>query len=451
MNVESSLFRFNNQWPEGCTIERALLHKCHEATEAFAIESDRNDPLGNLRDLFYIPSNASGESLIYLSGHSLGLQPKATKKLVFEELDAWANDGVEGHFKENAPWFSYHTLVRNSLAALVGASPKEVVAMNSLTVNLHLMMVSFYQPTLERHKILMEAPVFSSDTYAVKSQIKYHGYDPDEALIIISPRPGEDIIRMEDVNALIDQRGEEIALVLLSGVNYFTGQLVDMKQITQKAHEKGSVVGFDLAHAIGNVVLSMHDWDVDFAVWCTYKYLNSGPGAIGGAFVHERHIDDISLPRFAGWWGNDPNTRFDLHLQPEFTPTQSADGWQLSNPSIFSLAPMRAALEIFDQVGMEALREKSVKLTGYLEFLLDQIQSDRIKVITPRNPGERGSQLSIRVEDRPEELLEKLRAAGIVPDFRRPNVIRVTPIASYNTFHDVWKFADILSKHLEQK
>lgn len=423
----------------------------YQTSETYALERDQQDPLKQLRDQFLIPTDEEGRPLIYFIGNSLGLQPKSTQSLMQEELDAWATKGVEGHFKPNNPWFSYHETVRDSLARLVGAQPDEVVAMNSLTVNLHLMMVSFYQPTETRYKVLMEAPVFSSDTYAVKSQIQLHGYNPDDALIIVSPREGEDALRIEDVEAILENHGHGIAMTLLSGVNYYSGQLLDMPRITKKAHEKGVMVGFDLAHAIGNVPLHLHNWDVDFAAWCSYKYVNAGPGAIGGMYVNEKHAKNPSLRRFAGWWGNDPETRFTLHLQPDFIPALSADGWQLSNPSIFSLVPLRASLQIFDSVNLEALRDKSVKLTGYLLFLIDQIKTDHISIITPRDPQFRGAQLSIRVKDRPEEFMEKLREEGIVSDFRRPDVIRVAPTPLYNTYHEVWRFAEILKNHLDQQ
>jgi len=417
-------------------------------SENFAIECDHVDPLCSVRDYFLIPKNHDGSSQIYLCGHSLGLQPKRTQEIMQTELEAWANLGVEGHFKSEAPWYTYHELVRNSLANIVGAKPEEVVAMNSLTANLHLMMVSFYTPSPSRYKVLMESPVFSSDTYAVKSQILFHGFDPKESLIIIEPRQGEDCLRMEDIEKVLDERGDEIALVLLSAVNYFNGQKFDLHHITNKAHEHGCLVGFDLAHAIGNVPLDLHNADVDFAAWCSYKYLNAGPGAIGGVFVHERHLSSPTLNRFAGWWGNDPNTRFQLHLQPDFVPVARADSWQLSNPSIFALVPLRASLEIFDEVGMSEIREKSLLLTGYLEFLIQQIHSDQIEVITPKDPLERGCMLSIKVNNNPELLMEKLHQEGIICDFRRPNVLRITPIPLYNTFYEVWKFGQILKNHL---
>lgn len=411
----------------------------YENTEAFAIQCDTKDELASFRKEFHLPDQ------IYFCGHSLGLEPKGVSALMQKELDAWGKLGVEGHFKEEGPWYTYHELVREPLARLVGAKPKEVVAMNSLTVNLHLMMISFYQPTPSRYKILMEAPVFSSDTYAAKSQIELRGYDSDRGLIIIEPREGEDTIRQEDLDALLDERGDEIALVLLSAINYFSGQALDLEHIAEKAHDKGCLVGFDLAHAIGNIPLHLHEANVDFAAWCSYKYLNSGPGAIGGAFIHERHLSD-TLQRLAGWWGNDPNTRFQLHLEPNFIPVESADSWQISNPSIFSLVPLRASLSIFDRAGIEKLHTKSKELTGYLSYLIDEIHSDQISVITPKDA--RGAMLSIRVHKGPELLMKKLQESGISCDFRRPNVLRITPAPLYNTFHEVWQFAQTLKNHV---
>jgi kynureninase len=320
--------------------------------------------------------------------------------------------------------------------------------MNSLTVNIHLMMATFYRPTKSRFKILMEEPAFPSDTYAIKSQIVHHGLDPKEVLILARPRKGEFTIRQEDIEAALDKHGEQLAVVMMGGLNFFTGQLFDIEKITALAQKRGCAVGFDLAHAIGNVPLALHDWNVDFAVWCSYKYLNAGPGAVGGAFVHERHATNRDLPRLAGWFGNDPNTRFRLHLEPEFIPVPSADGWQISNPPIFSMAPLRASLAIFDEAGgMEPLRGKSVKLTGYLQFLLEQNSSKRFMVITPRETNARGCQLSILAHEHPKELFKKLEAAGVKCDFREPNIIRAAPAPLYNTFHDVWRFAKILTEH----
>jgi kynureninase len=320
--------------------------------------------------------------------------------------------------------------------------------MNSLTVNLHLMMATFYRPTESRCKIVMEEPAFPSDTYAIKTQIVHHGFDPREALVLARPREGEFTVRQDDIESVLEKQGHEIAVVFMAGVNFFTGQLFDIEKIAASAQRRGCIVGIDLAHAIGNVPLALHDWNVDFAVWCSYKYLNAGPGAVAGAFVHERHATNRELPRLAGWFGNDPNTRFRLHLEPEFIPVPSADGWQVSNPPIFSMAPLRASLSIFEQAGgMEALRAKSIKLTGYLQFLLESGGHSRLTIITPRDPKERGCQLSILVHEHPKELFKKLEAAGVKCDFREPNVIRIAPTPLYNTFHEVWRFARILAGH----
>ncbi|CAN5515120.1 kynureninase [soil metagenome] len=418
------------------------------ADEQFALQLDAADPLRTFRDRFHIPISADGKPLIYFVGNSLGLMPKATRSLVEQELEDWARLGVDGHLEGRTPWYSYHETVREPLARLVGAQPNEVVAMNSLTVNLHLMMATCYSPTAARSKVLMEEPAFPSDTYAVQSQIVHHGFDPKEALLLARPRDGEFTLRHDDVESLLEQHGSEIALVLLGGVNFFTGQFFDIRRLTAAAQKHGCIVGIDLAHAIGNVPLQLHDWNVDFAVWCSYKYLNSGPGAVGGAFVHERHATNRTLPRFAGWWGNDPATRFRMHLEPEFVPVPSADSWALSNPPILSLAPLRASFAIFDEAGgMSALREKSMQLTGYLQFLLDRASSKLYTVITPREPRERGCQLSILAHEHPKELFANLEAAGVKCDFREPNVIRTAPTPLYNTYHEVWRFARLLADH----
>ena len=418
------------------------------ADEQFALQLDATDPLRTFRDRFHIPISADGKPLIYFVGNSLGLMPKAARSLVEQELEDWACLGVDGHLEGRTPWYSYHETVREPLARLVGAQPHEVVAMNSLTVNLHLMMATCYRPTAARSKVLMEEPAFPSDTYAVQSQIVHHGFDPKEALLLARPRDGEFTLRHDDVESLLEQHGSEIALVLLGGVNFFTGQFFDIRRLTAAAQKHGCIVGIDLAHAIGNVPLQLHDWNVDFAVWCSYKYLNSGPGAVGGAFVHERHATNRTLPRFAGWWGNDPATRFRMHLEPEFVPVPSADSWALSNPPILSLAPLRASFAIFDEAGgMSALREKSMQLTGYLQFLLDRASSKLYTVITPREPRERGCQLSILAHEHPKELFANLEAAGVKCDFREPNVIRTAPTPLYNTYHEVWRFARLLADH----
>ena len=424
------------------------------ADEKFALQLDAEDSLRLFREKFHLPLGKDGKPLIYLAGNSLGLMPKAARQIVEQELDDWAKLAVDAHLGAATPWYSYHETLREPMARLVGAQPNEVICMNSLTVNLHLMMATFYRPTKSRFKILMEEPAFPSDTYAIKTQIVHHGFDPKDALVLARPRDGEFTVRQDDIEAALEKQGDQIALVLIAGVNFFTGQLFDIEKITAAAQKRGFMVGIDLAHAAGNVPLALHDWNVDFAVWCSYKYLNAGPGAVAGAFVHERHATNRELPRLAGWFGNDPATRFRLHLEPEFIPVPSADGWQISNPPIFSMAPLRASLSIFDEAGgMEALRAKSIKLTGYLEFLLEsagQSESDgqkRFQIITPRETDARGCQLSILVHEHPKELFGKLEAAGVKCDFREPNVIRAAPTPLYNTFHEVWRFSKILSEH----
>ena len=413
--------------------------------EACARRLDEADPLASLRDEFHIPSDKNGQPVAYLSGNSLGLQPKAARELIEQELDDWASLAGDAHFDAKTPWYSYHEVFRDRGARLVGANPGEVVMMNSLTVNLHLMMVSFYRPTSERHKILVEYPSFPSDTYAVKSQVAHHGYDPADAIITVTPRDGEHVIREEDIEELLERRGGEIALVMLAGVNFFTGQLIDMARVSRAAKRQGCVVGFDLAHAAGNVPMHLHKWGVDFAVWCSYKYLNAGPGAIGGCFVHESHGADLDFPRFAGWWGNEPDKRFLMHLLPDFVPRAGADGWQISNPPILAMAPLRASLELCDRVGMDALREKSLHLIAYMGFLLDERIGDGVEVITPSDPAARGCQWSLLMRERPKERLAALQQAGVVCDFREPNVIRLAPVPMYNSFHDVWRFVEALA------
>jgi kynureninase len=424
----------------------ALTHPLKEfqPEESFALELDSADPLGRYRNQFHLPRGADDRPLIYLCGHSLGLQPRTVQALVQEELDAWARLGVEGHFKATHPWYSYHELLRESGARLVGALPGEVVMMNSLTVNLHLMMATFYRPCGERCRILVEEPTFPSDLFALQSQLQHHGLDPHEMLLTVKPPPGEHLIRIEDIEATLQQQGPEIAVVLLSGVNYVTGQVLDIERITALARGQGCVAGFDLAHAAGNGVLHLHDWQVDFAVWCSYKYLNSGPGAVAGCFVHEMHARRPDLPRLAGWWGNDPATRFQMHHQDNFVPRAGADGWQISNPPILAMAPLLASLAIFEEVGMPALRARSESLTGYLLYLLDRQIPPHYEVITPAEPEQHGCQVSMLVRDRPQDLLGALQQEGIVCDFREPNVIRVAPVPLYNTFHEVWQFAQVL-------
>src|SRR5437762_5044018 len=421
---------------------------------------DAQDPLRDFREQFYLPLGKDGKPLIYFAGNSLGLMPKSARTIVEEELDNWAKFGVDAHHAAGTPWYSYHEALREKTARLVGAKPIEVICMNSLTVNLHLMMATFYWPTKSRFKILMENPAFPSDTYAIKTQIVHHGLDPKDALVLASPRKGEFTVRTEDIVDLIEKNADQLAVVMIAGVNFFTGQFFDIPTITKAAQKRGITIGVDLAHAIGNVPLSLHDWNIDFAVWCSYKYLNAGPGALAGACVHERHATNTKLPRLAGWFGNDPNTRFRLHLEPEFIPVPSADSWQISNPPIFSMAPLRASLSIFDEAGgIEALRAKSIKLTGYLEFILHRAcvkgqsnagaarTSVRFAMITPGETDARGCQLSILAQEHPKELFNKLQAAGVKCDFREPNVIRVAPTPLYNAFHEVWRFAQILNTH----
>ncbi len=416
-----------------------------EPHEDYARKLDAADPLARFRDRFHIPKRADGRDAVYLAGNSLGLQPKTVRPLIEQELQDWADLAVDAHFQAKTPWYTYHEVLRESAARLVGADPGEVVMMNSLTANLHLMMVSFYRPTPERHKIVIENAAFPSDTYAVKSQLRHHGFDPEDALIVVKPRDGEHTLRTEAIEQLLAERGSEIALVMMAGVNFLTGQVFDMKRVTDAARRVGCAVGWDLAHAVGNVPLSLHDWNVDFAVWCSYKYLNSGPGAVAGCFVHETHGRNLDLNRFAGWWGNDPKERFKMHLLPDFVPRAGADGWQLSNPPILAMAPIRASLNIFDEVGMAALRAKSVRLTAYLRYLIEQTPSDHVEIITPRDADGCGCQLSILAHDRPKERFAAIEQQGIVCDFREPNVIRAAAVPLYNTYRDAWTFAQALA------
>ncbi len=419
----------------------------YRTDQNFAAEMDAADPLAKWRDAFFIPPTNDGKDCIYLCGNSLGLQPKRVEDAVQQELTDWKNLGVEGHFHAKNPWMPYHQFLTEKLATLVGAQPIEVVAMNTLTVNLHLLMVSFYRPTASRHKIIVEGGAFPSDQYAVASQIRFHGFDPATSLIELMPRAGERTLRNEDIEAVITREGHSVALIMLGGVNYYTGQLFDMQHITALGHQHGSVVGFDLAHAVGNVPLRLHDWDVDFACWCSYKYLNAGPGAVAGAFVHTRHAE-ADLPRFNGWWGHNQSTRF--KMGPDFQGTAGAEGWQLSNPPIFSLAAVRASLEIFEEVGMAALRTKSLQLTGYLEFLLASLKSDAFTILTPADEHARGCQLSILMHTNGRQVFDALTAAGVVCDWREPDCIRVAPVPLYNSFADVYTFAKVFAATMER-
>ena len=417
------------------------------ATETDAAELDAADELSAFRSRFHFPRTENGGDEVYLVGHSLGLQPVAARDYVDRELEDWRRLGVEGHFEGENPWMSYHEALTDPLARLAGALPGEVVAMNTLTVNLHLMMVSFYRPTPGRNRILIEGSAFPSDRYAVASQAAWHGYDPAESVIELWPREGEDTIRTSDIEDLIEREGETIALVFLGGVNYLTGQAFDMERITRAGHRQGCVVGFDLAHAMGNLVLRLHDWDVDFAVWCSYKYLNGGPGCVGGCFVHAKHGQRDDLPRFAGWWGHDKSTRF--RMPPAFEAIPGAEGWQLSNPPILPLAALRASLELFDEAGMDRLRNKSKGLTGYMEHLLRTRLPEELSIISPPDPEQRGCQLSIRTGPAGRRVHGILSEHGIRCDWREPDVIRVAPVPLYNRYADVHRFVKVMAEELE--
>ncbi len=419
-----------------------------ENTLAFAQQLDANDPLKSYRDRFYIPTFHE-KSVRYFTGNSLGLQPKTVRTYVDQELDDWAKWGVEGHFHGKNPWFSYHEFLTEKAARVVGALPKEVVVTHSLTTNLHLLLVSFYQPKGTRTKILCEAKAFPSDLYALESQVRFHGLNPDTDLVALAPREGEHVLRDEDILAKIAELGDSLAVILFGGVNYYTGQLLDMPAITKAGHAVGAMVGFDLAHAAGNIPVQLHDWDVDFAAWCSYKYLNSGPGGVSGMFVNERFANRPDLPRFAGWWGYDKSTRF--QMEPGFKPMEGAEGWQLSNAPVISMAAHLASLEIFDEVGMHNLKAKSDQLTAFLEFIVDELsvkysEQCRFEIITPREQHRRGAQLSILVHGKGKALFDALSAQGVVADWREPNVIRVAPVALYNSFEDVY----YLGKYLEE-
>jgi kynureninase len=416
---------------------------------AFARTLDKQDELKSFRNRFHIPK-VNGKTSIYLTGNSLGLQPKSTKAFVQQELEDWAALGVEGHVHARRPWLYYHKFTKKTLAKIAGAKPSEVVAMNQLTVNLHLMMVSFYQPTKQRFKILTEAGAFSSDQYAFESQIKFHGLNADDALIELQPREGEYYLRTEDILSAIKEHANELALVIFGGVQYYSGQLFDIPKITNAAHTAGAVAGFDLAHAIGNAPLNLHKDNVDFAVWCSYKYLNSGPGAIAGAFVHERHGENFSGSRFSGWWGHDEKARF--QMQKGFRPMEGVDGWQLSNFPILPGAAHLASLEIFEEAGMKQLRKKSVLLTGYLEFLLHEADPENkfFHLLTPSNPKERGCQLSLFMKRDGKKIFQYLAKESVIADWREPNVIRVAPTPLYNSFEDVFQFASLFSKIIQR-
>ena len=420
-----------------------------EFSKEWALQQDEQDELKSFRSKFLLPLHNEYEC-VYFTGNSLGLQPKTTAAAIQQELNDWAKFGVEGHFLAKNPWVSYHEQFAEGTTALVGARPDEVVVMNQLTSNLHFLLVSFYRPTQKRYKIICEAKAFPSDQYALQSQIKFHGFHPSDALIEISPRMGEHYLRTEDVLQVIQDHHESVALVMMGGVNYLTGQVFEMKTITTAAHNAGAVCGWDLAHAAGNIELNLHDWNVDFACWCSYKYLNSGPGSVAGAFVHERHLQDLDLPLFAGWWGHDKNERF--KMESVFRPMATAERWQVSNAPVLSMAAYKASLEIFQEAGMYRLINKSKKLTAYLEFVLNCISASQPKdstfeIITPK---ERGCQLSVVAHSRGKDLYKQLLQNGIITDWREPNVIRMAPVPLYNSFQDIFRFGTILQSILKR-
>ena len=421
-----------------------------ENTLEFAQQLDAQDKLSKYQEEFIFPK-VNDKKVIYFTGNSLGLQPKRTKKYIDEVMNDWANLAVEGHFYAEKPWWDYHERFANPLSKLVGALPAEVTVMNTLTVNLHLLMVSFYRPTKSRYKIICEEKAFPSDQYMFQSQVHFHGYKTEDAIVEIKRRDGEHNIRLEDVLAKIEEVGEELALVLIGGVNYYTGQVFDMKTITAAGHKAGAYVGWDLAHAAGNVKLELHDWNVDFAAWCSYKYMNSGPGNASGCFVHEKHHHDAALPRFAGWWGHNKERRF--KMEPTFDPVHGADGWQISNLPVLSLAPYLASVEMFDEIGMEALIEKRNLITSYLEFILQEIDKEvdsTFEIITPSNPAERASQLSVLLHGEGRSLFDYLMENGVITDWREPNVIRLAPVPLYTSFADMYEFGQILKRGIQK-
>lgn len=421
-------------------------------TLAFAKSLDEQDELKSFKSKFYIPQHKQKDT-VYFTGNSLGLQPKTTAGYIQQELNDWATLGVEGHFNAKSPWMPYHEIFPKQLSKIVGAKEEEIVVMNQLTVNLHLLMVSFYRPTNKRYKIICEAKAFPSDQYAIESQIKFHGFNYEDSLIEISPRYGEHTINEEDILNAINENKDTVALVLFGGVNYYTGQLFNIKKITDAAHNIGAIAGFDLAHAAGNVELSLHSWNVDFACWCSYKYLNSGPGGVSGIFIHEKHIANKSLPRFAGWWGYTKETRF--KMDKGFEPIPTAEGWQLSNAPILSMAAHKAALDIFEEAGMERLHKKRKALSHFLFFILDEINTKNaekiIEIITPRNEAERGCQISMLMLKNGKEIFSELMHQGVIADWREPNVIRIAAVPLYNTFEDIWKFGSIIDEIVRQK
>lgn len=412
----------------------------------FAQSLDKIDSLAHYKDQFIFPE-VNGKKVIYFTGNSLGLQPRTASSYVNEIMTDWANLAVEGHFHADKPWWEYHERLSEKLSKVVGAKASEVTVMNTLTVNLHLLMVSFYRPSAKRYKIICEEKAFPSDQYMIASQVKFHGYSPDDAIVEVKKRPGENNFRTEDILTTIEETGEECALVLLGGVNYYSGQVLDMGKITKAGHEAGAKVGWDLAHAAGNVELKLHEWDVDFAAWCSYKYMNSGPGNASGCFINEKYHDTKEIPRFEGWWGHNKKRRF--LMEPEFQPEPDANAWQVSNAPVLALAPYLASLEMFDEVGMQALIEKRDKIVAYLEFILHEINDEvkgNFEIITPSNPEERGTQLSVYFHGEGKELFNYLMKNGVITDWREPSVIRLAPVPFYCSFEDMFNFGQILKK-----
>lgn len=424
----------------------------YENSLEFAHKLDEQDELKDYRNQFHIPV-INGKETIYFTGNSLGLQPKSTKEYIAQELDDWAQWGVEGHFLGKNPWFAYHEMFAKPISKIVGAKEQEVVVMNNLTVNLNLLLVSFYRPTETRYKILCEAKAFPSDQYALEMQVRNAGLNPDDAIIEIAPREGERTIHNEDIIAAINEAGDSLACVMIGGVNYFTGQVFDMKAITAAAHKVGANCGFDLAHGAGNIELKLHEWDVDFACWCSYKYLNSGPGGVSGIYVNEKHCNNTELPRLAGWWGHEKETRF--LMEPGFKPIKSAEAWQMSNAPILTMAAHKAAIDIFDEVGMEKLLKKQKVISGYLEFIVDDVNASitdvekSLEIITPRNWEERGCQVSVIAHGYGKDLFDTLTEEGVISDWREPNAIRMAPIPLYNSYEDIYRFGEILKKALK--
>ena len=422
-----------------------------ENSRTFAQQLDAKDPLAKYRNEFIFPQ-INNKDAIYFTGNSLGLQPRSAQNYVNEIMSDWGNLAVEGHFQAEKPWWDYHERFAEQLSKVVGAKPKEVTVMNTLTVNLHLMMVSFYRPTKKRYKIICEEKAFPSDQYMISSQVRFHGFDPEDAIVELKKRDGEHNFRTEDILAKIEEVGEECALVLIGGVNYYTGQVFDMKTITEVGHKVGAFVGWDLAHAAGNIKLELHDWDVDFAAWCSYKYMNSGPGSASGCFVNEKYHNQKDIPRFEGWWGHNKDRRF--LMEPEFQPEDGANAWQISNAPVLALAPYLASLQMFDEVGMDALIEKRNKVVAYLEFILHEIDKEvdsTFEVITPANKEERGTQLSVFLHGEGKELFNYLMQNGVIPDWREPNVIRLAPAPFYCSYEDMYEFGQILKRGILEK